>query len=197
MANRFEKWGFTPELVHSLGLSEPPDSREAHRERIQNKLKAFLSAQEARDTAARVHNLALEIDEEIGRILKDPRVGRRYEYDGRFFTARDVRLFHIAFDGIHLLESLTDSSLEMFFCGREKHAAIRGLLDDLDKHAWVAKVRRLNWEEFQTLGLVPPEVLDEIIRGAREREAETEPPPLSVEEQAFFRPLEEQMRVYR
>jgi hypothetical protein len=197
MANRFEKWGFTPEMVESLGLREPPDSLEGHRERIQNKLRAFLSAQEARDTATRIHSLALEVDEEIGRILQDPRVGRRYEYDGRFFTARDVKLFHIAFDGIHLLESLTDSSLELFFRGRQKHAAIRGLLDDLDKHAWVVRVRRLNWEEFETLGLVPPDILDEIIKSAKAREREAETPPLSVEEQDFFQPFEEQMRVSR
>ena len=53
----------------------------------------------------------------------------------------------------------------------------------------------MNWEEFQTLGLVPPEVLDALIKGARERmgEAETDPPRLFPEEQIFFQSFEEQM----
>jgi hypothetical protein len=54
-----------------------------HAESIQNRLREFLSAQEAREAAMRVHNLALDTDEEIGRILKDPLVGRLYEYDGQ------------------------------------------------------------------------------------------------------------------
>ena len=93
-ADRLEKWSFTTDFVHSLGFNEALDSHQEHRERIQNKLKEFLSAQEARETAARAHRLALDIDEEIGRILKDPLVGRLYEYDGQLFTARGIRLFH-------------------------------------------------------------------------------------------------------
>jgi hypothetical protein len=193
--NRLEKSRFTADLVHSLGFSEALGSLQQHSERIENKLKAFLSAQEARETAVRVHNLALDIDEEIGRILKDPLVGRLYEYDGQFFTARSIRLFHTAFDGLHLLQSLSDSSLEAFFRGREKHGAIQRMLEELSKHVWVARVRRMNWEEFQTLGLVPQEVLDAIIQDTREhrREAETDSPRLSPEEQVFFQSFEAQM----
>jgi hypothetical protein len=194
MSNRFEKWSFTPDLMHSLGLSEALDSHQEHREIIQKKLRAFLSVQEARETATRVHNLALDIDEEIGRILKDPLVGRLYEYDGQFFTPRGTRFFHTAFDGLHLLQWLSDSSLETFFRGRGKNDAIRWMLEELGKHAWVAKVRRMNWEEFQTLGLVQQEVLDAIINGAEERRRETSPPRLSSEEQAFFQSFEEQMK---
>lgn len=149
-----EKWSFTPDFVHSLGFSEALGSHREHREDIQNKLKEFLSAQEARETAARVHNLALEIDEEIGRVLKDPLVRRLYEYDGQFFTARGIRLFHTAFDGLHLLQWLNDSNLETFFRGKEKHGAIARMMEELSKHAWVATVRRMNWEEFRSLGLV-------------------------------------------
>ncbi len=81
MANRFEKGSFSPDWVHSPGLSEALDPHQKHRERIHNELKEFLSAQDARETATHVYNLALDIDEEIGRILKDPLIRRLYEYD--------------------------------------------------------------------------------------------------------------------
>lgn len=196
MADGIEKWSFTAHLVHSLGFGEALGSHHEHRERIQNKLRAFLSAREARETAARVHNLALDIDQEIDRILKDPRVRRLYEYDGQFFTSRGARLFHRAFDGLHLMESLSNSSLEAFFRGREKHSAIRWMLKELGTHAWVDSIRRMNWEEFNTLGLVPPEVISTIIENARvrRREAEAETSQMSLEERAFFRSFEEQMQ---
>jgi hypothetical protein len=193
MSKRFEKWSLTPDLMRSLGLSEALGSHQEHRQSIQNRLREFLSAPEARETATRVHNLALDIDEDIGRILKDPLVGKLYEYDGRFFTPRGTRYFHTAFDGLHLLQWLSDSSLETFFRGRGKHSAIQWMLEELGKHAWVARVRRMNWEEFQNLGLVRQEVLDAIVNGARERMRETNPPRLSAEEQAFFQSFEEQL----
>src|SRR5579862_3125445 len=100
-----ETGGFGANSVHSPGL----DLRQRYRERIQDKLEEFLPAAEARETATQVYDLARDVDEEIDRILKDPLVGRLYEYDGRFFTPRGTRLFHTAFDGLHLLKSLTDS----------------------------------------------------------------------------------------
>ena len=194
MSKRFEKWRFTPDLFHSLGSSEPLGPHQKHREIIQKKLRAFLSVQDARETATRVHDLALDVDEEIGILLKDPLVRRLYEYDGQFFTPRGGRYFHTAFDGLHLLQWLGNSSLETFFRGRGKHDAVRWMLEELGKHSWVARVRRMNWEEFQTLDLVSPEVLETIIHGARKRRGETNPPRLSSEEQAFFQFFEEQMQ---
>jgi hypothetical protein len=164
------------------------------RENIQNELGKFLSAQEARTTAANIYDVALDMDEEIGRILKDPLVRRLYDYDGQFFTARGTRLFHTAFDGLHLLKWLKDSKLETFFRGKEKHRAIQWLLDELTRHAWVARIRRMNWEEFRTLGMLPPAVLDAILQNPRHMPgAEVGPPRLSPEEQAFFQSFEKQM----
>src|SRR6266849_5501440 len=182
MANGLEKERFDTDLVNSPGLGESLSLQQKHRERIQNKLEEFLPAHEARDAATQVYDLALYVDEEIGRILKDPLVGRLYEYDGRFFTPRGTRLFHTAFDGLHILKSLRDSMLETFFRGREKRFAIRWLM-----------------EESGTLSVVPKEVLDEIIKDIRERrrEAGGDPPPLSPEEQAFFQSYEEEMRPSR
>jgi hypothetical protein len=63
------------------------------------------------------------------------------------------------------------------------------MLEELGKHAWVARARRMNWEEFQTLGLARQEALNAII----DRGRETSPPRLSCEEQTFFQSFEEQM----
>src|SRR5713226_140444 len=196
MANGLGNGPFDTDLVNCPGLGEPLGLHQKHRERIQSKLEEFLPSQEARDTATQVYDLALDVDEEIGRILKDPLVGRLYEYDGQFFTPRGTRLFHAAFDGLYILKSLRDSMLETFFRGREKHLAIRWLMEELGKHAWVAKIRRMNWEESGTLSVVPKEVLDEIIKDIRERrrQAGEAPPLLSPEEQAFFQSYEEEMR---
>jgi hypothetical protein len=193
--NRFEQRSFSQDWVHSPGSSKALGPHQKHRQRIHNELREFLSAEEARETATHVYNLALEIDEEIGRILQDPLVRRLYEYDGQFFTPRGTGGFQTALDGLHLLNWLSDSILEAFFRGREKHFAIRRLLEELGKHAWVAKRRRMNWEESHTLGLVPKEVLEAIIKDASERrkEAGAGPPELSLEERAFFRSFKEQM----
>ena len=191
MDNHFEKGS----LQSSPALSEALGPHRKHRERIQSELKEFLSAHEAQETATRICSLALDIDEEIGRILKDPLARRLYDYDGQFFTPRGTRGFHTAFDGLHLLKSLKDSILETFFRGREKRVAIRWLMEELGKHAWVAKLRRMNWEESGTLSIVPKEVLDAIIEDIRERrrQAGEDAPPLSPEEQAFFQSYEEEM----
>jgi hypothetical protein len=187
-----ETGSFGTNLEHSPGL----DLHQKHMERIQNKLEEFLPAAEARETAAQVYDLALDVDEELGRILNDPLVGKLYEYDGRFFTPRGTRLFHTAFDGLHILKSLKDSMLETFFRGREKRVAIRWLMEELGKHAWVAKIRRMNWEESGSLSMVPKGVFDGIIKDirGRRRQTEADPAPLTSEEQAFFHSFEEQMR---
>jgi hypothetical protein len=194
MANRFEPRSFSSGGVHPPGASEALCPRQKHRERIQNELEEFVSAQEARETATHVYNLALDIDAEIGRVLKDPLAGRLYEYDGQFFTPRGSRGFHTAFDGLHVLKWLSDSILAAFFRGREKHFAIQWLLEELGKHAWVAQIRRMNWEESRTLDLVPKEVLEAIVKGAAGRESAAGPPRLSLEEQAFFQSFEDQMQ---
>ena len=176
-----------------------PDSGKSSRlrkeaERIHGKLEEFLPAQEARETAAQVYQVALDINEDIDRILKDPLVGRLYTYDGQFFTPRDAPGFHVAFDGFHILNSLEDCKIEGFFRGRKVSSAIWWLLDELSKHSWVAKRRRMNWEESGTLGLLPAAVLEEIFRDhERRRQAAEQPPPLGPEEQAFFQYFEDEL----
>jgi len=193
--NRFEQGNFGANLLYSPGLTEALGPHQKQKQRIEKELSEFLSAQEARETAACVYNFAIEIDEDIDRILKDPLVRRLYEYDGKFFTPRGTRGFQVAFDGLHLLRSLSDSKIGAFFRGREKHFAIRWLLKELGTHAWVAQRLRMNWEESHTLGLVPKEVLEAIIEDALERRrgAAAGPSELSLEERAFFQSYEAQI----
>jgi hypothetical protein len=94
-------------------------------ERIRNKLEEFLFPPEAQETAMRIYDLVLEVDKELDRILRDPLVRELYEYDGRFFTPKYNWGFYRAFDGIHILRSLSDATLETFFRGRDRHFAIR------------------------------------------------------------------------
>jgi len=161
-------------------------------ELIQSKLAEFLFPHEARELTMQVCNLVTDVDIDIDTILQDPLVGRLYEYDGQFFTPRGAGGFHTAFDGLHILKSLTNC-IDTFFKARPKHFAIRWLLDELNIHRWVAARRRMNWAEFGTFGLIPEEAIQEIMDIQRQRASRT-PPPLSAEEQAFFESFEEELR---
>lgn len=176
---------------------EKTGPREKEMERVQSKLEQFLPKGKARETALHIYEFVLSVDEEIGRILHDPLVAKLYEYDGLFFTAREGGGFHRAYDGIHILQSLNNSKLETFFREKEQDNAIQWLLQDLDTNLWVAKARRMNWEEEGTLRLLPKEVLEAIIEDLKERKKqviERELSPLSPEEQAFFEPYEDQLK---
>jgi len=165
---------------------------QAEVELIQSKLAAFLPPRQARELTMQIYDLALDIDEDIDGILQDPSVQKLYEYDGRFFTPRDRGGFHTVFNGLHILRSL-GNFIDIFFKARPRRSAIRWLLDELRMHRWVAKRRRMNWEEFGTLGLIPDETIQEIMEAQRRAELDHNPPPLAAEEQAFFKSFEEQL----
>jgi hypothetical protein len=194
MSDRFEKGSFSLAFVHTPGEREAFGPYRENIESIQRKLRVFLSAREAAGVATQICKVAIDIDEEIGRILQDPRVGKLYDYDGQFFTARFERLFHTTFDGHHLLKWLRETSLEPYFRGKEKSRAIEGLLEDLRKHVSVARVRRMNWEDSGTLGMLRKDVLDALLQESQERMKEANPPQLSEEEQAFFQTFETQLK---
>ncbi len=164
--------------------------------RIQTKLKQYLSEKEARQTAARMIRIIEEVDEEIDRILRDPLVLQLYEYDGKFFTPRGTQLFHRAFNGINILQSLTNSTVEAYFRSRHKDDAIEWFIDELGGHIWEAKVRRLNWEDSGSLRCLTDEVIDAVLRQHNERmrrKAELDPPQLSTEEETFFKSYEDEI----
>ena len=188
-------WGVEPMTGSKTSVEKRGHTREM--ERVQNKLEQFLSVNEARETAKQIYDLAIEVDEEIDRILKDPLVARLYEYDGLFFTPRGTTLFHRAFNGIHVLRSLSDSKIDTFFYGRNKKFALKWMMEHLGTHTWEAKIRRMNWEESSTLSILTPEVIAAIIEDVRYRRSlvKAEPRPLSPEERAFFKSFEDQMRI--
>jgi len=173
----------------------PTDFHNAEVHRIQNKLATFLSAHKARELAKQIYNLALEVEEDISSVLKDPLAEKLYEYDGQFFTPRGTTGFHTAFDASHVLISV-GNSIDILFKTLPVRCAVKCLLDKLAEHRWVAKRRRMNWEELGTLGLVPEEIIREIV-AAQKRELAVNPPPLSAEEQAFFKSFEEQLQQIR
>jgi hypothetical protein len=194
MADRLEKGYFTLSYAHSPALKVIWGPYQEHIDNIHNKLKEFLPLPEALTVATQVQEAALEIDEEIGRILKDPKVRKLYDYDGQFFTARFERLFHTAFDGDHILKWLRETTVASFFRGKEKQGAIEYMLEEVRKHAAVAKIRRMNWEDTQTLGMLPKDVLDALLKESHERMKACEVVAMSSEEQVFFQSFEEQLK---
>lgn len=163
--------------------------------RIRKKLEKFLVPQEAHRVANEIEQIAIKVDAEIRRILSDPRVIERFEYDGLFFTPRGTQQFHRAFDGIHILRSLEDSKIEVFFSGRSTEAGVRWLLEEQGTHLWEAMVRRMNWEDEGHLGVLTREVVNAIMEDVaeRRRKAAEENKTLSPQEQAFFQRYEGEM----
>ena len=160
-------------------------------QRIQNELAEFLAPSEARDLAAQVEEVVFGIDQNINCILEDPLVKRLFDYDGKFFTPRGSGGLHMAFDGLHVLTSL-GNWIHTLFNGRPKDSAIRAVLEEIHTHDWLAKRRRMNWQGFGTLGVIPEQTIKEILADL-DRRAEADPSPLSPEELAFFRSFEEQL----
>jgi len=167
--------------------------------RIQKKLLQLLSDREAQSVLNLICTLVAQVDEEINRILSDPLLELLYQYDGRFFVSKRTQLFHRAFDGLHVLQSLSDDILETYFGRRRKNEATEWLMDSLGTHIWEAKVRRLNWEDSGTLCCITDEVLNEFIRQTRERRgpAEKALSPLTAEEETFFEAYEDRIRTLR
>ena len=161
--------------------------------RIEEKFREYLPKLEAERVTAEICALVLEVDEELDRILSDPLVNALYEYDGLFFRPRGTHLFHRAFDGIHILRSLDNHKIEIFFRWKDNSHAIRWMMEELGSHIWEAKVRRMNWEDEGTLNTVSKEVIEAIVADIQERRKAHQIQPLSPEEQSFFKSYEAQM----
>ena len=161
--------------------------------RLEEKFREYLPELEAERLTAEICGLVLEVDEELDRILSDPLVVALYKYDGLLFTPRGTHLFHRAFDGIHILRSLDNYKIEIFFRGRDTSHAVRWMLEELGWHTWEAKVRRMNWEEEETLNILTKEVIEAIVEHNNEIRKAQQAAPLSPEEQSFFKSYEMQM----
>lgn len=136
--------------------------------RIEEKSWEYLPKLEAERVTAEICGLVMEVDAELDRILTDPLVVALYRYDGLFFTPRGTHLFHRAFDGIHILRSLDNYKIEIFFGGKDKSHAVEWMLGELSSHIWEAKVRRMNWEEEGTLNILTKEVTKAIVEDIRD-----------------------------
>jgi hypothetical protein len=168
--------------------------------RIEAKIREYLPETEARAVASGIESLARDVDDEITKILSDPLVLRLFNYDGKLFTPRGAYSFHRVFDGIRILQSLTDFSLECYFRSGDCAAAVRWLMDDLEAHLWQARVRRMNWEEGGSLHSIPDDLIAEVARraGAVDRRFKCEsgkPFELTPEELSFFKAYEEEMEL--
>jgi hypothetical protein len=161
--------------------------------RIEEKFLEYLPKLEAERVTSEICGLVLEVDEELDRILSDPLVGALYEYDGLFFRPRGTHLFHRAFNGIHILRSLDNHKIEIFFRWKDKSHAVQWMMEELGSHTWEAKVRRMNWEEEGTLNTVTKEVIEAIVEDIQERRKAYQARPLSPEEETFFKSYEVQM----
>ena len=161
--------------------------------RIEEKFREYLPMLEAERVTAEICALVLEVDEELDRILSDPLVNALYEYDGIFFRPRGTHLFHRAFDGIHILRSLDNHKIEIFFRWKDNSHAIRWMMEELGSHTWEVKVRRMNWEDEGTLNTISQEVIEAIIEDIQERRKADQTQALSPEEQSFFKSYEAQM----
>ena len=169
-----------------LPHSEAPPLWAAELERIHAQFARFLTSEEATNLARWVDGLAMAVDEEIGPVLQDPSIARRYEYDGQFFSHRTKHLFHTAFDGLHVLRWLSDSFIELFFARQSAEFGELRVIEESEKHLWIARTRRTNWEECGTLGIVADEVIGEAFRSRAPHPV----PALSAEEVIFFQRLQ-------
>ena len=183
-------------LSRGRGLSLDAKARELAR--IERKLREYMQEAEARRTAARIHALTVEVDQEINRILSDPLVPLIFKYDGKLFIGRGTSCFHRAFNGINILESLTNPTLECYFRVQNKRDAVEWLMKDLGSHVCDAKVRRRNWEYCGSLSCLSDDVIAEVIRRVNERRrlaalAAQTPSELSPEEKSFFKRYEDEL----
>ena len=164
---------------------------------VQAELGRFMSATDTRETMRRICEAVREVDMEIDRILRDPRVSDSWQYDGRCFVARSGGFgLHVAFDGRNILEWLKENLHCFFFRSKPAGAGIALLMKEMDTFLWLAKVRRMNWEEEGHLGVLSREVVQAVLDDVRERRriaAQSAVQPMPDGERAFFRFYEEEM----
>lgn len=170
--------------------------REQARQSVQAELARLMPATDTSEIMRRICESVREVDQEIDRILRDPLVSEAWEYDGKCFVARRGYFgLHVAFDGLSILEWL-EKNLAWFFRSNSADVGMALLMKEMDTFLWLAKVRRMNWEEEGHLGVLGREVIRAVLDDVQERRrlaAQSDVQPLSDGERAFFRFYEEEM----
>lgn len=170
---------------------------EAEIERVQRTLENFLGKENSRKVAAKIYDMALDIDASLESLLNDPRAASKYNYDGEFFETKSGHGFFKVLNGLGFLKkAASDSNIEIFFKHYKSSARAFGhmLWWLRDNYVWLAKARLLNWQERGDIGLVSKEVLEEILENQKINEIRDEGGvlPLSPGEQEFFKLYEEE-----
>lgn len=170
--------------------------------RIRKTLGELLDKKAAKELTAEIYEIALDIDQAIDRLLEDPRVLKKYNYDGEFFEPKDGGSSYKTYDGPHFLrEAASDDNLKHFFKHEsDKDRAIGETLKWLREYFWIAKARLLNWREEESVGFTSKEILKEL---AKEYEAQQEEQrreegssPPSSGQSSFFGTYEEEMQEF-
>ena len=100
-----------------------------------------------------------------------------------------------------------ESNIASLIRDNSPEASAEIIIGELERFVWLAKVRRMNWQEERYLGILSREVLETILDDVEERRRSRTLNPLlnneeaiadrfdalSEDEQAFFHPYEEQL----
>lgn len=170
-------------------------------ERIREVLEKYLGRGKAKEVATSIHTMALDIDESIHELKRDPSVLKRYSYDGQFFEDKEGGRFYKTLDGIHFLKLAPTAGNIRAFVGPEGKLRLDQLLGWLKAYVWVAETRLEGWRKFGNLSLTDREDIKQIIEkhksghGKHPRQLEEAgPAPLSEEEIRFFEQYEKQIK---
>ena len=182
-----------PESQTALSQTQASDER-AH---LKANLEQFLTSKDAEQLAQLIDARVAEVDAEVDRLLRDPLVMEAWDYDGRCFVSRgDGFGLQVVFDGLNILQWL-NTNLDCFFRSNSAPLAVALLFKELDTFLWLARVRRMNWEEQGHLSVLTREVISAVMTDVQERRSatlESAVPPLTESERSFFQPYEEEIK---
>lgn len=192
-------------MTQELPLKKEFEDINKYREemvRIQKILEGFLDKERAYKVTEKIYVIAVEIDKNIGALLEDPEVLKKYDYDGEFFKPKSGYDFFKAFSGLSFLKNAaSNQNIETLLSSYKiKGRILQGVEQMLDwfwgNYVWLAKARLQNWKQRGDIGLISRDVLEEAIEDARLREIakkSEEVQPLSPGEKDFFSLYEEEM----
>lgn len=169
--------------------------------RIEILLGKYISAEEVAEVSNQLFDWALELDDVARKIQENLAVKRELDYDGKIFSYKDPKRFgfFVSRDGLNFLQTLNQNNIGAFFGrSRQKNGKVE-MFEWIQKNLVdIPKVRLENLQEGDSIALVDPETIKEIIESTKKREIKTKeeiPPPLPRD--AFWDFYEEEMRRWK